>query len=243
MIMKMALSRFVPAFLLAVCVTQAANAAVDDIICGKLANGYGPFDFRTDKTELPVVEYHHLTAVVLNLVSGQTGVYPGGDLDYTLRAFPNHPTALMAMLRLGDKTQMDRPKGARYSVECYLYRAWRFREDDPTVRMIYATYLAKRGRSAEALAHLQDAVAMGEESANLNYNMGLVYADLKKYDEALVYAHKAYSQGFPLPGLRDKLKKAGKWTNLVGPVDSTAENKPENKPENEAPKGQVSSEN
>jgi tetratricopeptide (TPR) repeat protein len=228
MIRMMVLPRWFLVFCLVICAAQTAGAAVDDVICGKLANGYGPFDYRSNKAELPVVEFHHLTPVVVNLVSGQTGVFPGGDLDYTLRAFPNHPTALMAMLRLGDKTQMDKPKGARYSVECYLYRAWRFREDDPTVRMIYATYLAKRGRSSEALSHLEDAVAMGEESANLDYNLGLIYANLKKYDEALVYAHKAYLQGFPLPGLRDKLKKAGKWKDPVIPVESTAEIKLEN---------------
>lgn len=192
-------------------VTQA-GAAVSDIICGQLANGYGPYDYRSDKKELPVVEFHHMTAPVRNLISGQTGMYPGGDLDYTLRAFPNHPTALMTMIRYGEKTHSDRPKGARYSVECYLYRAWRFREDDPTVRMIYATYLAKHGRGEEALKHLEDARAMGEDSANFDYNIGLVYFDLKIYDKAIFHAHQAYSKGFPLPGLREKLKKAGKWS-------------------------------
>lgn len=195
-------------------VTQA-SAAVSDVTCGPLANGYGPYDYRSDKKELPVVEFHHLTAPVLNLVSGQTGVYPGGDLDYTLRAFPNHPAALMAMIRYGEKTRSDRPKGARYPVECYLHRAWRFREDDPTVRMIYAAYLAKHGRGKEALAHLEDARTMGEDGANFNYNIGLVYFDLKDYEKSLFHAHQAYSKGFPLPGLRDKLKKAGKWTEPV----------------------------
>lgn len=203
------------AFGLAIATPYLARAAVSDIVCGQLANGYGPYDYRTDKKELPVVEFHHLTAPVLNLVSGQTGMYPGGDLDYTLRAFPNHPTALMAMIRYGEKTRSDRPKGARYSVECYLYRAWRFREDDPTVRMIYATYLAKHRRGEEALTHLEDARTMGEDSANFDYNIGLVYFDLKNYDKALFYAHQAYSKGFPLPGLREKLKKAGKWTEPI----------------------------
>lgn len=192
-----------------------AGAAVSDIVCGRLANGYGPYDYRSDKKELPVVEFHHLTAPVLNLVSGQTGVYPGGDLDYTLRAFPNHPAALMAMIRYGEKNRSDRPKGARYSVECYLYRAWRFRDDDPTVRMIYAAYLAKHGRGEEALKHLEDAHTMGEDSANFDYNIGLVYFDLKDYKKSLFHAHQAYMKGFPLPGLRDKLKRVGKWTEPV----------------------------
>ena len=208
---KFGVSGFLVALGLAIGLVHGASAAVNDIVCGQLANGFGPYDYRSDKKELPVVEFHHLTAPVLNLVSGQTGVYPGGDLDYTLRAFPNHPTALMTMIRYGEKTHSVRPKGARYSVECYLYRAWRFRSDDPIVRMIYAAYLAKHGRAEEALKHLEDAREMGEESANFDYNIGLVYFDLKNYDRALYYAHQAYSKGFPLPGLREKLKKARKW--------------------------------
>ena len=193
--------------------SPAKSVELSEITCGRLINGYGPFDYRSDKKELPVVEFHHLTAPVLSLKSGQTGVHPGGDLDYTLRAFPNHPLALVAMVRLGEKTGMKKPKGARYPVECYLYRAWRFRNEDPMVRMIYGAYLAKRGRTKEALAHLEDARKMGEESGNFFYNLGLIYFDLKEYDRSLLCAHQAYAKGFALPGLREKLKKVGQWSD------------------------------
>ena len=118
------------------------------------------------------------------------------------------------MVRLGDKEKTVKPSGSRYTVECWLYRAVRFRDDDATVKMIYANYLAKKGRNAEALKQLNEAVQRGEDSANLQYNIGLVYFNLGKFDEALNYAHSAYQAGFPLPGLRDKLKKAGKWREL-----------------------------
>ena len=42
-------------------------------------------------------------------------------------------------------------------------------------------------------------------------DLGLAYADLKQYDKALESAHRAYGAGFPLPGLKNKLKRAGKW--------------------------------
>ena len=32
-----------------------------------------------------------------------------------------------------------------------------------------------------------------------------------QYDKALASAHRAYGAGFPLPGLKNKLKRAGKW--------------------------------
>ena len=203
------------------------KAEVNDYICGSLRNAYGPFDYRSDKKELDLVEAYHFTPEVANLVSGANG-YLGGDLDYTLRAFPNHPGALMAMVRFAEREKTDKPSHAHYTVECYLYRALRFRPDDGMVRMIYATYLAKKGRNTEALKQLNDAVALGESSANLYYNIGLVYFGLKDYDNALTNAQKAYQMGFPLPGLREKLRKIGKWQESKITGDNTQP------PENEA---------
>ncbi len=187
---------------------------VNDFVCGSLQNAYGPFDYRSDKSKLPIVEMVHLTPDVLNLVRGKTGAI-GGDLDYTLRAFPNHPHALMSMIRLGERSKSQHPAGAHYSVECYLQRAIRFRADDVMVKLIYATYLAKNGKSSAALDQLNAAVDLGEVNANLHYNIGLVYFDLKQFGKALEHAHVAYNLGFPLPGLRDKLKRAGKWQDVL----------------------------
>ena len=33
----------------------------------------------------------------------------------------------------------------------------------------------------------------------------------KEYEKASAHAQKAYALGFPLPGLKNKLKAAGKW--------------------------------
>lgn len=196
-----------------VCATSL-HAEVNDYICGSLENAYGPFDYRSDKKQLPVVDHFHFRPQVENLVKGTTGSV-GADIDYTLRAFPNHPRALMAMVRLGEKLKTEKPVGASHTVECYLQRAARFRPDDGMVSMIYATYLAKKSRGSEALKYLNQAVDSGEGSANLFYNSGLIYFDLKDYEKSLAYAQRAYSIGYPLPGLRDKLKKIGKWKEPV----------------------------
>jgi tetratricopeptide (TPR) repeat protein len=186
------------------------QAEVSDFSCGPLQNSYGPYDYRFDKDKLAIVEVNHFTPEVANLVSGTTSRL-GGDIGYTLRAFPNHPGALMSMVRLGDKEKTAKPSGSPYTVECWLYRAVRFSDNDATVKMIYATYLARKGSNAEALKQLNEAVQLDADSANLQYNIGLVYFNLGRFDEALTHAHRAYQGGFPLPGLRDKLKKAGKW--------------------------------
>jgi tetratricopeptide (TPR) repeat protein len=189
-------------------------AEVDDFVCGSLQNAYGPFDYRSDKDKLAIVESYHLTPNVVNLVSTQSAGTIGGDLDYTLRAFPNHHRALMAMMKLGEKENAAKPRGAKYGVECYFQRALRFRDDDATVRMIYASYLSKKGKRVEALGQLDAAERLESENANIIYNTGLIYFDLKEYDKSLSYARRAYGLGFPLPGLRDKLRRAGKWKDI-----------------------------
>jgi len=187
-----------------------SRADVNDYLCGSLQNSYGPYDYRSDMDKLRIVEQYHLTPEVVNLVKGTTGPI-GADLDYTLRAFPNHHVALNAMIRLGEKQKTAKPIGAKYGVECYLQRAMRFRNDDAVVRVLYASYLSKAGKRGESLNQLDEATRLGIDSANVNYNMGLIYFDLKEYDKSFSHAQRAYILGYPLPGLRDKLKKAGKW--------------------------------
>jgi tetratricopeptide (TPR) repeat protein len=187
-----------------------SRADVIDYVCGSLQSSYGPYDYRSDKDKLRIVEQYHLTPEVVNLIAGASSTI-GGDLNYTLHTSPNHHVALMTMVKLGEKQKTAKPAGAKYSVECYFQRAIRFRNDDEIVRILYASYLFKAGKKAESLSQLNEAAQLGSDSANANYNMGLIFYDLKEYDKALTYAHKAYHLGFPLPGLRDKLKRAGKW--------------------------------
>ncbi len=170
----------------------------------------GPFDYWTDQSKLKIVEDFHFTPKVESLREGQSG-YLGGDIDYTLRHIPNHPRALLSMIKLAEREKTNRPHGAKFTVECYLDRAIRFRPKDATARMIFGIYLTKQGQHEEALKQLEVAKENGNDNANLYYNMGLVYFDLKRYDDALHFAHEAYQRGFPLPGLRQKLQKVGRW--------------------------------
>lgn len=179
--------------------------------CGSLENSYGPFDYRTDGTKLKVVEQHHFTPSIQSLVSGNSGSL-GSELDYTLKASPNHHRALMTMMRLGEKVKSPQPSGAQYSVECYFERALRFRPDDTTARMIYATFLAKNMRQAEATQQLETAEKTAGDNAYTYYNIGRIYFDIKNYDRALEQAHKAYALGFAQSTLRDQLKSVGRWT-------------------------------
>jgi len=190
---------------------QAANS-----FCGELdpPGQYGPYDYSNayDREHyLPMVENTHFTSDVRNLIKGNAG-YLGGDISYTLRAFPNHYKALLSMSKLSLREKTTRVLGATYSTECYFDRAIRFKASDGVVRMIYGYYLLKLGgRSDDAIEQYHEAVRLAPENANINYNIGLLYLKKKDYELAIIHAKKAYELGYPLPGLRNKLIKLGKW--------------------------------
>ncbi|MEO8248378.1 MAG: ABC transporter permease [Burkholderiales bacterium] len=202
---------------------QAQRHSSAPSICGDLTNGFGPFDYRKVRDDrLNMVERVHFTPIVEALIKGATTSGPGGDIDYTLRAFPNHHRALLAVMSLGEKLKMDKVVGMTYPIECYFDRAVRFARDDAIARMIYATYLGHQGRIADAKAQLRAAEVAPENSAITFYNIGMVYADLKDYDRALAQAHKAASMGFSQPALKARLEQAGKWRDLPAASGSTA---------------------
>ena len=73
-----------------------------------------------------------------------------------------------------------------------------------------SSLLKKRGSVDAAIAVLlQGSKATEGQSAELENVLGLAYFQKKNYEKARDHARTAYSLGYPLPGLRDKLAKAG----------------------------------
>jgi len=179
--------------------------------CGDLREGIGPFDYRTiPARDKYVVESVHFTPGVETLTRGATGGF-GADIAYTLRAMPNHPRALRSMMTLAERERRDPPTHSPYTVRCWFERAVQFAPSDASVHTLFGVYLARSGNKKEALEQLQAAEQLAGEDANVLYNLGLVFLDVGDYEKSLDYAKKAYALGFPLPGLRDRLKRAGKW--------------------------------
>jgi Tfp pilus assembly protein PilF len=198
------------AAIFAILFIAARVASAGEIDCGALENAYGPYDYTNPdhrKNKIPIVEGAHFYHEVESLTSATLGsVY--GNLDYTLRAVPNHHRALMAVARYqlqgGDTT------GFR-SAECYFDRAMRFKPDDGTVYLVYGIYLAKKKDFKGAEEAYLRATELLPESPEPTYNLGLLYVDTAQLDKAKERAIKAYSLGYPLDGLRNKLKRLGKW--------------------------------
>jgi tetratricopeptide (TPR) repeat protein len=206
--------------------------------CGELTNSYGPYDYRTATNEERVlVEGAHFTPNVERLIRGKTAVVPGPDIAYTLRAYPNHPRALHSMMNLSFTNRTDKPEGSTYTMECWFDRAERFVPNDGTVQMIHGIYILRKGDARGAVAKFKRAEELSGPSANLHYNLGLAYLDLRDYDNALDRARSAYRLGFPLPGLRNKLQEVGKWQPVETPPAAVAPEKqePGAKPGSEGP--------
>jgi tetratricopeptide (TPR) repeat protein len=181
--------------------------------CGELKNAFGPFDYRKAASlpfEINIVEIAHFTPDVENNIKGNSGTI-AGDLDYTLRAWPNHHRALASMSRQGMIEKTVQPKGAHFPVDCYFLRAFEWAPDDGMVHAIYGNHMFAKGKTDEALREFKRAVELEPDNPTINYNAGLAYIKTKDYDKALMHAKKAYAQNFPLPGLKNKLKALGKW--------------------------------
>ncbi len=186
-----------------------AEPLADYSACPAMAiSEWGVIDYRVvDPKRLSLVERFHFTPDIERLQAHDSAQ----NISYTLRRFQNHHRALMSLMKLGLRENKRQPTGADYSVDCYFARAESLFPDDEMVKVIHGLYLIRSGRVTLGVQVLEAARGLNENNANLHYNLGLAYVELKRYDSALQSAHRAYSLGFPLPGLRNRLKRAGKW--------------------------------
>jgi tetratricopeptide (TPR) repeat protein len=200
------------AALLALSASADLHAATSNY-CGELTNAYGPFDYRTraeHQQNFYLVEMAHFTPDVENGIKGSTGPV-GGDLDYTLRAIPNHHRALATLTTLALRDHTVQVVGMHYPVECYFNRALRLTPDDGAVYATYGSYLFSIGKTDKAAELFKQGISYEPENPTLNYNMGLMSFKQHDYEKAKAYARKAYAAGFPLPGLKNKLIEAKQW--------------------------------
>ncbi len=202
--------------------------------CGSLTNNYGPHDYR-DWKDLPPIDPVTNEMSPLQLVEGahfiescEALVYCkrgsiGADLDYTLRAFPNHHRALVSMMNYGELTKRPKPPDARYTVDCYFQRALLWRPKDTIARLLYATYLNNNKRPADAKRQLEEASRQVGDSAFTVYNVGMVALDLNEIDMAVDAARRSYGAGMRHPALKQRLMALNRWpADLVLPDDAAS---------------------
>jgi len=186
----------------------------DNVSCGiklglPLSNSYGPYDYTnpSHKDKLPIVLGAHFSTEVEMLIRGSTASKVYGDIDYTLRAIPNYHRALYAMSRLQIRDKVVHDRSWRYySARCYFERAIYFNSRDEISFMLYGIHLHRVGNLVEAGNKYEVAEELGLASAEFYYNYGLLMVDKEDYKAAVIYSDKAYEMGYPLMGLKNKLK-------------------------------------
>jgi hypothetical protein len=215
--MRLALARTAPLLLTAFLLlcADAGRAAVSAQQCGPVwgTRHWGPFDYRRPVAGaggVGIVENAHFTPWVEAGLGGKTGPI-GGDLNYTLRAFPNHHRALVTLAKVTQREKKDQLPGMEWPVECYYERAIRFAPDDVVVYMLYAQWLGSRKRVQEAEVQLGFALPLAGDNPQTHYNIGLLYFELGNHEAARRQAIKAKALGWPLTALVDQLKSVGQW--------------------------------
>ncbi|HHI94765.1 MAG TPA: tetratricopeptide repeat protein [Gammaproteobacteria bacterium] len=172
---------------------------------------------------LRAVDSHHLVPAEEQVIKGYTTSSSGAkyrniweEIDFTLRWFPNHPRGLQFMSRWLPRYPHPPDKGVEY----YFQKAIEYkpkpepRPVDATVLMLYAIHLHKKKDYKKAREQYESALSIAPDNSEIHYNLGLLLVAVKDYPAALKHAQTAYSLGFPLPGLKNKLKKVQAWKDI-----------------------------
>lgn len=166
-------------------------------------NDYFSSDLTTSK-RVRTVEHHHWEKARQHREKGELK-YAFGDIDFILRYVPNHPHALMQMSEIGIAA------GKPDTVRPYLDYAIQYRPKNSSTHIIYGIHLHRTGNYSKAVQHYERALELDPKASETHYNLGLSYFELKEYTLAQQHAKSAYDRGYPLPGLKDKLRQVGHW--------------------------------
>lgn len=168
-----------------------------------------PVDYRdpNESYKRNIVERYHFTPEIESLQKGLNGPLPG-DIHYTLVQLVNHHRALQSMANWQVKNPR-KDTDEFYPADCYFERALAFTPNDPLIYMIWGNYVYRIKEYDRAVLIYKRAEELAPNDPEVQYNLGLLHIELKNYDKAKDYAQKAYAQNYPLPGLRNKLKRLG----------------------------------
>ena len=191
---------------------KLARAEVSAELCGpiSLPMQFGPYDYRTDKDKLTIVEVAHFTAQVEALLRGQSSASFAGDINYTLQRFPNHHRALVSVMRMVDRKMLAVHELPRLP-ECYFERALRWRKDDVVARMLYAKFLADQNRKHEAIHQLEITERYAADNPLTHRNLGRLLIEMREYPSALAQAYKLLKLDPADTSLRESLTLVGQW--------------------------------
>jgi tetratricopeptide (TPR) repeat protein len=167
-----------------------------------------PHDYYNPENRLLLshINGHHLNQGIEKMNAGKFFAAEH-DFKFMLRSFPNHPQALLEIGTLALKQNKPEIASPFYkkAIELYPLTASNY--------IVYGIFLHQQNEYDKAVDMYKNALKLDPNLSEAHYNLGLSLVKLKKYDDALFHAKKAYELDYPLPGLRNMLKKANAWSN------------------------------
>jgi tetratricopeptide (TPR) repeat protein len=164
-----------------------------------------------DARDLRYQEHYHLQPAQQQIRSGNLDRNVMNNLHFVLHKIPNDHRALALLLQWSKAGGSDKDYA---SPACYLIWARDFAPNDALVWMYGGNYFYQTKNEALARQWWDRALALDPSNADAHYNLGLLLFEQGQYESANIHAQAAYGAGYPLPGLRDKLREKGQWKSL-----------------------------
>lgn len=183
------------------------------ILLSSSASATQPHDYFSsnyDQQLLRNVEKHHIPPLI-NELKEERWKQAWGSVDFILRYFPNHPRGLYLLTKLAIKTKNIG------KAEQYFNKAIRLYPNTPTTHQIYGIMLQKIDKLDLAIEQYRKGVRLAPNNAEIHYNLGLAYLEKGDLVKAEEHARTAYNIGYPLPGLKNKLKEKDHWQSKQRP--------------------------
>jgi tetratricopeptide (TPR) repeat protein len=193
------------------------------------ANAYG--DYYPDSAialwrdrigEKTFIALHHYCAASLYLKRLKLETRPDAKANLLSRVVDDatytyeraDPKGIMYPLIASVLAQAKAVNGDRAEAVGILQRAIEEQPDRFESYGTLANLYREEHKLGEAVQIMQQAnAATGGESAEVQYNLGLLNLEAGNVDAAVENARRAYELGYPLPGLRNKLAKLGRWSD------------------------------
>jgi tetratricopeptide (TPR) repeat protein len=132
------------------------------------------------------------------------------EILYSMRNDPgNGPLQSTMVVNLA---VVERERGDLPAARQLLEGAIRQSPADPKPYLGLAIILRGDKKLAEARTILEQGLAAaGDLAVELHYNLGLICVELEDFECAVRHAQAAYAQGYPFPGLKNRLADRGLW--------------------------------
>lgn len=175
---------------------------------------YNPGTSQADVEWFKNVHSYHLQPGIMEMRPGR---YDAAlqHFEFILNAYPNQPEVLNLLSELC----VVRWKSPTCDADPWFQKAIAQNPSIARTYLVYGIHQLRKGQPAEAIVTLNRALEMEPDSVNAHYNLGLAYFEVKDYVKANAHAQASYRLGAKVPGLRDKLVKAGHWKPIPTPAN------------------------